>query len=146
MVRLFNHWFASSTLIQVALDAVLLFLLFMVTGVWLAQGTLAVNFFASALLFAVAMVILNSLVGMYRRDPYRTAGQAAARVAVSILFTMPVAYAMFNLQPWAEVHPDVLKIVAAAAVTVLVAARALASHRSTPAMFARRVLVFGTGP
>ncbi len=146
MVRVFNHWFPSSTVMQVVVDAVLLFFVFLVAGAWLTHGSLArADVLPSALLFAVAMIVLNSFLGLYRRDPYRTAAQNAARVALSVVLTIPVAYGIFHLQPWGDVHQDALQIAAIAALTVLVAARGFASHRSNASMFTRRVLVFGTG-
>ena len=58
MVRLFNHWFASNTLLQVLFDAVLLFLSVVLAVAFLHRGELP-NLGAvvpDALLFALAMV------------------------------------------------------------------------------------------
>lgn len=146
MVRLFNHWFPSNTVMQVAFDAILLFVTLMLAGVWITRGDLpSMELLPSALLFAVAMIVLNSTVGLYRRDPYRTGVQTAARVAVSLLLAAPVAYGIFHLQPWGQVHQDALKVSAVAAFAALVAARGFVTHRSGSPMFVRRVLVFGTG-
>ncbi len=146
MVRLFNHWFPSSTVMHVVFDAILLFLIFLLAGLWLTQGNLpSVDVLPSALLFAVAMIVLNSVVGLYRRDPYRSGAQTAARVAISILLTIPVAYGIFQMQPWGEVHQDALKVAAVGALTILVAARGFVTHRTKAPLFTRRVLVFGTG-
>lgn len=147
MVRLFSHWFPSNTVMQVAFDAILLFLTFMFAGFWLTSGDLpSAGLLPSALLFAIAMITLNSTVGLYRRDPYRTRVQTVARVAVSLLLAVPVAYGIFQLMPWGQGHEVALRITAVAALGVLVAVRAFVAGRSDSPMFVRRVLVFGTGP
>src|SRR5581483_5281362 len=146
MVRLFSHWFPSTTVVQVAFDAVLLFFTFMVAGAWLTRGDLASGeLLPTALLFAVAMIVLNSTVGLYRRDPYRTRMQTAARIAVWLLLAIPLAYAIFMLPPWAQVHQTALKATAIAALVALVVVRTLMSNRPHSSMLVRRVLVFGTG-
>lgn len=147
MVRLFSHWFASNTVMQVAFDAILLFLTFMFAGFWLTSGDLpSGELLPSALLFAVAMIVLNSTVGLYNRDPARTSAQTAARVAISLLLAVPVAYAIFHLLPSGQAHQDALTATAVAALVVLVGVRALVAHRKNAPLFVRRVLVFGTGP
>ena len=62
MVRLFNHWFASNTLLQVVFDAILLFLSVVLAVAFLHRGEL-LNLEAvvpDALLFALTMVALNT--------------------------------------------------------------------------------------
>ena len=62
MVRLFNHWFASNTLLQVVFDAILLFLSVVLAVAFLHRGEL-LNLGAvvpDALLFALTMVALNT--------------------------------------------------------------------------------------
>ena len=132
---------------QVVFDAILLFLAFMLAGVWLARGDFASSeLLPSALLFAVAMIVLNSTVGLYRLDPYRTRTQTAARIAVFVLLAVPVTYLIFRALPWGRTHQQLLNVTAIAALAVLVAVRGLVAHRRAAPMFARRVLVFGTGP
>ncbi|MEP6655975.1 MAG: TIGR03013 family XrtA/PEP-CTERM system glycosyltransferase [Betaproteobacteria bacterium] len=147
MVRLFSHWFPSNVVMQVAFDAILLFLTFMLAGIWLTRGDLpSMELLPSALLFAVAMIALNSTVGLYRRDPYRTGIQTAARVVLSLLLAVPVAYAIFHLLPSGQGHQETLRFTAVAALAVLVGVRGFVAHRNDAPMFVRRVLVFGTGP
>src|SRR3954471_19838518 len=146
MVRLFSHWFASATVLQVAFDAVLLFGGFMLAGAWLSRGDLpSGELLPTALLFAVAMIALNSTVGLYRRDPYRTPMQTAARIALWVLLAIPVAYGIFLLPPWGEVHQTALKATAVAALVGVVAVRGVLARRPRTSMLMRRVLVFGTG-
>jgi sugar transferase (PEP-CTERM system associated) len=147
MVRLFNHWFLSHSIMLVALDAVILFIVFMLGGAWLSRGNLGgADLLPTALLFAIAMVLLSSLVGLYRRDPYRTRVQTAARLAVSLLFCLPAAFVIVSLVPIGRGHYDALLITAASGVAVMVARQGIAGRRSGSPIFQRRVLVFGTGP
>jgi sugar transferase (PEP-CTERM system associated) len=147
MVRLFNHWFPSNTVLQVAFDAILLFVTFMLAAVWLNRGSFVEVelLMPVAILFAVAMVGLNSMIGLYQRDPYRTGIQTAARVMLSLLLSLPVALGVFQLLPWGELHEDVLKVAAVGALGVLVVVRGYVTHWGSSPMFVRRVLVFGTG-
>src|SRR5436305_14089712 len=124
MVRLFSHWFPSATVLQVAFDAVLLFCAFMIAGAWLTRGDLpSGELLPTAVLFAVAMIVLNSTVGLYMRDPYRTTMQTAARIALWVVLAIPVAYGIFLLPPWAQVHQTTLKSTAIAALVALIAVR-----------------------
>ena len=147
MVRLFSHWFPSTTIMQVAFDATLLFFTFLIGGAWLTRGDFASSeLLPSALLFAVAMIVLNSTVGLYRRDPYRTRMQTAARLGVFIVLAVPVAYFVFRLLPWGRDHQEVLNVTAISALAVLIGVRGFVAQRKSSPMFVRRVLVFGTGP
>jgi len=80
MVRLFNHWFASNTLLQVAFDALLLFLSVVLAVAFLDRGQLMSleAVIPDALLFALTMVALNTVVGLYQRNPGRTMAQTTA--------------------------------------------------------------------
>ena len=73
MVRYFDHWFASNTLMQVLFDAILLFLSVVVAVAFLHRGEPGSlqAVVPDALLFAVTMVGLNTLVGLYQRNPAR---------------------------------------------------------------------------
>ena len=147
MVRLFNHWFAANTILRVLFDAILLVVGFMLAAVWLTRGTLpSVDVIASALLFAITMIVLNSLVGLYRRDPYRSTTQTAARFAVSLVLAAPIAWFTFRISDVGGVHQDALNLAAVVALVLLIAGRAYATRRQGSRMFTRRVLVLGTGP
>ncbi len=87
MVRLFNHWFASNTLLQIVFDALLLFLSVVLAVAFLDRGELLTLevVVPDALLFALTMVALNTVVGLYQRNPGRTMAQTTARIALSLL-------------------------------------------------------------
>ncbi len=147
MVRLFNHWFASNTLLQVLFDAILLFLSVVLAVVFLHRGELLSlgAVVPDALLFALTMVALNSVVGLYQRNPGRTIAQTTARIVLSLLLAVPVAWAIFTYLPRAEAWNDTLRLAVPLAFVTFVALRGIVSHSGMSPMFARRTLVLGTG-
>ena len=143
MVRLFNHWFPSNTVLQVAFDAILLFVAFMLATLWLNRGNpsqLELQL-PVAILFAVAVVGVNSLIGLYQRDPYRTGIPMAARVMLSLLLSLTVGSGVLRFLPWSDMHEDVLKLAALGALGVLFLVRGYLTHWGRSPMFVRRVLV-----
>jgi sugar transferase (PEP-CTERM system associated) len=147
MVRVFNHWFASSTLLQIAFDAILLFLSVMVAAVLLsprdASGIEAIV--PDALLFAITMVILNTVVGLYHRNPGRTMAQTTARIVLSVMLAVPVAWAIFTILPPADGWYDALRVAVPVAFVTLVAIRGLATLSGLAPVLVRKTLVLGTG-
>ena len=147
MVRLFNHWFASNTLLQVLFDAILLFLSVVLAVAFLHRGELLTlhSVVPDALLFALAMVSLNSVVGLYQRNPGRTIAQTTARIALSLLLAIPVAWTIFTYLPRAEAWNETLRLAVPLAFVTFVALRGIATHSGISPVFARRTLVLGTG-
>ncbi|MGI8894764.1 MAG: TIGR03013 family XrtA/PEP-CTERM system glycosyltransferase [Casimicrobiaceae bacterium] len=147
MVRLFSHWFPSSMMLQIILDAVLLFFSAILVMVWLNTGQVpSLDLLApSALLFAVAMTIINAALGLYQRNGSRSIRETTARSAVSLLLSVPVAYWVFRLLPWDEVPHEALKLAALLSLTGLVAVRGFATHGGSKPMMVRRMIVLGTG-
>lgn len=147
MLRLFNHWFPSNTILHVVLDTSLLFLSVVFVALWIYRGE-APGFeviVPSALLFALTMVGLNSALGLYRRNCRRTHAQTMARVFTSWLLALPVAYGIFEGLPWGEFRIEALKVVSLLALTILMLVRGVAAHGGAAPMLVRRVLVLGTG-
>ena len=147
MVRLFNHWFASNTLLQVLFDAILLFLSVVLAVVFLHRGELLTLYAVvpDALLFALVMVALNSVVGLYQRNPGRTIAQTTARIVLSLLLAVPVAWAIFTYLPRTEAWNETLRLAVPLAFVTFVALRGIASHSGMSPMLARRTLILGTG-
>src|SRR5215471_930257 len=101
MVRLFNHYFASNTLLQIAFDAILLFMS-VVLAAAILNGHRGISFeivIPDALLFAFTMLVLNTLVGLYHRNPGRTMAQTTARIVLSLMLAVPVAWTIFSIIP-----------------------------------------------
>jgi sugar transferase (PEP-CTERM system associated) len=147
MVRLFNHWFASDTLLQVVFDAILLFLSVVLAVVVLHRGELLPleTVVPQALAFAVVMVFLNTVVGLYRRNPGRTMAQTTARVVLSLLLAVPVAWTIFTFLPQSDAWNETLRLAVPVAFACFVAVRGVVAHSGVAPMFARRTLVLGTG-
>ena len=147
MVRLFNHWIAPNTLLQIAFDAVLLFLSVVVAVAALDRGQLLPLgvIVPDALLFALTMVALNTVVGLYQRNPGRTMAQTTARIALSLVLAIPVAWAIFTFLPRAEAWKDTLRLAVPLAFVTFVAIRGIAANSGMAPMFSRRTLVLGTG-
>ena len=91
MVRLFNHWFPTNTVLQVVFDVVMLFGAAIVALLWLSHGQLPDldQLWPPALLFAVAMMAVNAALGLYQRRAQRSVGQTTARVLLSLTLTVP---------------------------------------------------------
>ena len=147
MVRVFSHWFASSTLLQIAFDAILLFLSVMLAAALLnPRDVLRIEAIVpDALLFATTMVILNSIVGLYHRNPGRTMAQTTARIVLSVMLAVPVAWAIFSILPPADGWYDALRVAVPVAFVTLVAIRGLATLSGLAPVLVRRTLVLGTG-
>jgi sugar transferase (PEP-CTERM system associated) len=147
MVRLFNHWFASNTLLQIVFDALLLFLSVVLAVAVLDRGEMRPLEIVvpDALMFALAMVALNTVVGLYQRNPGRTMAQTTARIALSLLLAVPVAWAIFTFLPRSDAWSDTLRLAVPLAFVSFVAVRGIAAHSGMAPMFTRRTLVLGTG-
>ena len=147
MVRLFNHWFASNTLLQIVFDAILLFLSVVLAVALLHRGELLPLAIVApdALLFALTMVALNTVVGLYQRNPGRTMAQTTARIVLSLLLAVPVAWAIFTFLPRADAWNDTLRLAVPLAFVSFVAIRGLAAHSGMAPILSRRTLVLGTG-
>lgn len=147
MVRVFSHWFPANTIVQFAFDAVLLFLSVVFAAVWFDRGHLTLDLvLPSALLFALAMVALNTALGLYRHDVRRSKLQTLARAVMSWLLALPVAYVIFAALPWGEAGHDAFKLSALLALGALTLARSFSARVGAAQMLGRRVLVLGTGP
>ena len=146
MVRVFSHWFPANTIAQFAFDAVLLFLSVVFAAAWFDRGHLPLDLvLPSALLFALAMVALNTALGLYRHDVRRSKLQSLARAVMSWLLALPIAYVIFSALPWGEAGHDAFKLSALLALAALTLARSFFARIGTAQMLGRRVLVLGTG-
>ena len=98
-----------------------------------------------ALLFALTMVALNTVVGLYQRNPGRTIAQTTARIVLSLLLAVPVAWAIFTFLPRAAAWNETLRLAVPVAFVTFVAIRGIVAHSGMSPMFARRTLVLGIG-
>ncbi|MFT3736610.1 MAG: TIGR03013 family PEP-CTERM/XrtA system glycosyltransferase [Rhodocyclaceae bacterium] len=146
MLRLFNHYFPSSAVYQVLIDVLVLFAgillaAFYVSGEVVSALTAVVP---SALVFAIVMVSLSSALGLYgsRRDP--SFRDMLARVLLTVLFSVPVAWAVFRLLPWGKEFATLDATVIMLLGGVLLA-RGVSRRATSSTMWRRRILVIGTG-
>ena len=132
---------------QAAFDAVLLFCCSMLAVLWLGQGywPAVESAVPSALLFALTALASNAVVGLYQRNGCRTAVQAAARVILSLLLAVPIAYGAFRLLGFGEVPQEALKLAAFLALGAMLGVRGFVSRSGATPAFVRRTLVLGTG-
>lgn len=148
MLKVFSHYFPSHTLQQVIFDAALLFVAVLM-AVWLQMHGNLIDWgvtVPSALFFATAMILLNSVMGLYRQpDTGATARYTAARIVVAIVISVPVAFAIFEILPWKEGASPALQVSVIALLGVVLVLRAIVNRRNATALFKSKVLILGTG-
>jgi sugar transferase (PEP-CTERM system associated) len=147
MLKVFSHYLPSHTLQQVIFDAVLLFIVVLAaTALQGAPG--AANWalsIPSALTFAASMVALNTAMGLYRPVYQRCRRQVFARVLLSLVVSVPVAYVVFGLLPWAAFASHSLQISVVLLLCSMLLMRGLINQRQASSFFSPRVLIIGTG-
>ncbi|MDY0071401.1 MAG: TIGR03013 family PEP-CTERM/XrtA system glycosyltransferase [Thauera sp.] len=147
MNTVFAHYLPSHTLRQVLFDAFLLFAIMLASALLLVPlgNEHWLKIAPSALIFSVLMVGLNTALGLYR--PFFDAGNRVvfARIALSLLISIPVAYGVIVLLPWAEMSLQSLHVVAVLPLVALLMVRAIVNQRSNSCLFSRRVMIIGTG-
>lgn len=147
MLKVFSHYFPSHTLQQVIFDAVLLFLVVLLAVLLQASPGMPEweVFTPSALTFAFVMVALNTAMGLYRPVLRRSHRQAFARVALSLVVSVPVAYVVFGMLPWASLATHSLQASVVLLLCSLLLMRGLINQRQASGFFSPKVLIIGTG-
>lgn len=128
-------------------DLSFLILTFMITLMWVHSG-LPVNLqqvLIYASLFAVVMVSINAVLGLYQRTSIRAPYDTRARLVLSLYLAVPVAYLLYILLPVTAVNRDLMQLSAMSALFGMLVTRVGASNVATTKMLQRRILVFGTG-
>lgn len=147
MLKLFNHYVPSNTVLQVLFDAFLLFVAVMV--VFGLQSKLDADLVAavvpSAMAFAVTMMILNGALGLYRTGFGGNFRDTLMRVGMSIALSIPVAYGIFQVLPWGEFAHDAVEINVVVLLGFVVAVRGFAVRRVGAGVLVKRIMVIGTG-
>lgn len=148
MSKVFSHYFPSHILQQALFDAMLLFVAvlfvvgFQVHGVEFEWRLIV----PSALLFAIVMVLLNSVMGLYR-NPSRglSAKEAVVRTVVAVLVSVPVAYGVVKILPWSDLTSDSAAFSVILLLGLVLVMRGVVNRRTASSMFMPRVLIIGTG-
>ena len=148
MLKLFNHYVPSSTIMRLVFDAMLLFVAVVVAFVLQARvgGELVASVVPSAFAFAVTMMILNGALGLYRAGFGADLRQTLLRIAMAIALSVPVAYGIFQVLPWGEFAHEALQLNVIALLGFVVAVRGFAARRAGAGVFVKRIMVIGTGP
>jgi len=148
MLKLFNHYVPSRTIVQLIFDAMLLFVAVVIAFGLHAQVdvTLIISVIPSAFAFAVAMMVLNGALGLYGVGFGAGLRQTLMRVAMSIALSVPVAYGIFRVLPWSEFAHEAFELNAILLLGFVVAVRGFAARRMGSGVFVRRIMVIGTGP
>ena len=147
MLKLFNHYVPSNTVLQLLFDAMLLFVA--VVAVFVLQEqvdvTLLIAVIPSAFAFAVTMMILNGALGLYRVNFGADFRETVMRVGMSIVLSIPVAYGIFRVLPWGEVAHEAAELNVIGLLGFVVAVRGFAVRRVGAGVLVKRIMVIGTG-
>lgn len=147
MLKLFNHYVPSNTVLQLLFDALLLFVAVIVVFVVQdrVNGELLFSVVPSALVFAVAMMILNGALGLYRVGFGGDWRDTLMRVTISIALSVPVAYGVFRVLPWGVFAHEAMELNVIALLGLVVAVRGVAVRRTGAGVLVKRIMVIGTG-
>ncbi|MBL8458887.1 MAG: sugar transferase, partial [Zoogloea sp.] len=143
MLKLFNHYVPSSTVLQVLFDATLLFVAVIVAFVLQSKvdGAVLATVVPSALAFAATMMILNGALGLYRVSFGGGVRETLMRVAMSIVLSIPVAYGIFQVLPWGEFAHEAMELNVVVLLGFVVAARGFAVRRVGAGVLVKRIMV-----
>ncbi len=147
MLRLFNHYVPTTSLMQFFFDSILLFVGIVAAAAMQQNGGLPLPgpIIPSALVFAVVMIALNGALGFYRGVPSVSIYDTLGRILLSLLASIPIAYIVFRVLPWGDFSHEHGEITAILILGLVLALRGLVVGASGEAMLRRRVLVIGTG-
>jgi hypothetical protein len=118
MIRLFNHWFSWRSAAGMLFDLSFLFVSLAITLMWV-HSDLPINpqhIIIYASLFAIAMLCINGVLGLYQRLSIRASTETRARVVLSLYLAIPVAYLLYALLPLAAVNRELIHLSAMSAV------------------------------
>lgn len=98
-----------------------------------------------ASLFALVMLAINAILGLYQRTSVRAVSETRARVVLSIYLSIPIAYVIYALLPITAVNEHLIHLSAMSAVFGMLVTRISIAHAPSTNLLRRRILVFGTG-
>jgi sugar transferase (PEP-CTERM system associated) len=147
MLKVFSHYFPSGTLLQAAVDTALLFLAVLAV-IMLQAGSGAVDWMTiapSAVVFALAMVGLNTAMGLYRSRGVRARRAVLRRALLSVVVSVPCALLILNVLPWAAVTSAPTQFTVVIALGLLLLMRGVGNRSGTDSLLGPRVLIIGAG-
>jgi FlaA1/EpsC-like NDP-sugar epimerase len=146
MVNLFRHHIPAATLLQLLIEAGLFFFAVLV-AVKLHRYAAPLSepaVFGAATVFAVLMVCVNGVCGLYRRDRQLDFVNFVARSIVALFVGFAVAYVAFGAFPYSNMFRDALWFTVLYALAGVVMAHEFLLPL-TRTVFPHRILVLGTG-
>lgn len=149
MIRIFNCYFHKRKLLHIFFDlglvviTVVVALLSQVAD--LASAPVSSIVATTAVLFAVGILVFNSVLGLYDRVHSRTVSQTSARAVLSLLLSLPLSYVIFRLSPVKLENGKVFMLALMAGLIVMLMHRVYATHIGPRALMRQRVLVYGSG-
>ena len=147
MIRIFNLFIHRRTLLQILLDLGLIMAAVMMSVLWRVpdSASVATKGVTLAFLLAMGMLVINSGLGFYQRVHNRSLNQSRARAVLSLLLTLLLAYAIFNLLPLSVENQELLGISVVTGVVVVLINRVSVAHSKAQSALRQRILVYGTG-
>lgn len=149
MIRIFNCYFHKRTLFHIVLDlglvafTVVTAILYQVPGV--AAEPVVSILWSTAILFALAILIINSSLGLYDRAHSRTVLQTAARALIVLILALPLSYAIFRVSPVKVHNGKAFMLVLLTGLIAMLLHRIYATHIGPRALIRHRVLIYGSG-
>ncbi|GAA5185554.1 TIGR03013 family PEP-CTERM/XrtA system glycosyltransferase [Niveibacterium umoris] len=147
MLRLFNHYVPANAFAQILFDSVLLFAAILIAAAAQFSGGVALveSVAPSALIFATIMIMLNSALGLYRGGPTSSLYDTLARILLSLLASIPIAYAVFRVLPWGSFDQRQGELTVVLILGSILALRGFVVGAAGEPLWRRRVMVIGTG-
>jgi sugar transferase (PEP-CTERM system associated) len=147
MLRLFNHYFPSSAVYQVLIDVLVLFCAILLAAFYVGGEAAATmtSVIPSALVFAVVMMALSSALGIYGSHRDASFRDLLARIVLTVLFSVPVAWGVFRMLPWGGERFQALDATVIMLLGGVLLVRGVSRRAGAASMWRRRVLVIGTG-
>ncbi len=147
-MKVFSHYFPQLTLQQAVFDVILLFIA-VIAAIALQPSEFAVSWgdtIGAAALFAVLMIVINSVMGLYRPSgrPGSLRG-AWMKIGFSLLISLPLAWLTFTLIGNEVFASTGVQLSIAILLSLVLAMRAIVNQRNHTALFESRVLIIGTG-
>lgn len=146
MIRVFNHWVYRKTLLRMLIDV-----FFPVTSVvfvffhWgLGDQSSLLSIILLSVVFAVAMVMFNMWLGLYRVYGHSSRAQLRARAVFSLYMSVPLAYGVFSWFPLDNQDHKILLLAGMVALGATLLHRVFALQGGRSNALRHRVLVIGT--
>ena len=146
MLRAFGQYFSLHVLQRIGLDYLLLLVAVITSAVLQAdERGVEKGLLASALGFAVVMVIVNFTFGLYRPVDEDSPRAALARFVLTAFFYVPLVYGTMLLLPWQGFASSAVRNQVFLLVLGVLLLRVLINRRQASSLFAPKILVVGTG-